>query len=75
MFDELQGEVAFWNGTSYGFIKADKGGNDVFFHVTELAPEHRVKRGDRLTFNVGPDQRNPAKHRALKVLLSGVKQT
>mgnify|MGYP001359626967 CR=1 FL=1 len=48
MFDELQGEVAYWNGASYGFIKPDKGGGDVFFHITELAPEHRVKKGDPL---------------------------
>ena len=69
MFDELQGEVAYWNGQSFGFIKPDNGGSDIFFHISELSPEHRVKRGDRVSFNLGPDQRNPGKHRALKVRL------
>ena len=69
LFDELQGEVAYWNGQSYGFITPDKGGSDVFFHITELAPSHVVKRGDRVSFTVGPDQGNPEKRRALKVRL------
>ena len=69
MFNELQGEVAYWNGASYGFIKPDIGGGDVFFHITEISPSHVVKRGDRVTFTLGPDARNPEKQRALKVRL------
>jgi cold shock CspA family protein len=69
MSEELQGEVAFWNSNSYGFIKPDKGGADIFFHVTELSPEHRVKKGDRVSFSIVPDQRNPEKLRATKVRL------
>ncbi|MGB8575833.1 MAG: cold shock domain-containing protein [Pseudolabrys sp.] len=31
---EHQGEVAFGNGNSFGFIKPDSGGSDVFFHIS-----------------------------------------
>ena len=34
--DVFYGQIEFWNGTSYGFIKPDRGGDDVFFHVSEL---------------------------------------
>ncbi|MGC2825490.1 MAG: cold shock domain-containing protein [Pseudolabrys sp.] len=61
-----QGAVGFWNGNSFGFIRADRGGSDVFFHVTELNGQH-VKRGDRVTYNIAPDQRNPTKFRAVQV--------
>ena len=37
MTDKLQGEVAFWNGNSFGFIKPDTGDQDVFFHVSDLS--------------------------------------
>ena len=69
MTDELQhDEVEFYNGTSYGFIKRDDGGADVFFHIAELAmPGKTVKRGDRVTFNIEPDIRKPNRHRAVKV--------
>ena len=40
----LQGDVVFWNGNSFGFIKPDTGDQDVFFHVTELPPHQSVQR-------------------------------
>jgi cold shock CspA family protein len=67
--EQLQyGEVEFYNGTSYGFIKRDDGGPDTFFHIAELAtPGKTVKRGDRVTFNIEPDIRKPSRMRAVKV--------
>jgi cold shock CspA family protein len=44
----LQGDVVFWNGNSFGFIKPDTGDQDVFFHVTDLPP-HQSVQGARLS--------------------------
>ena len=44
--DTLYGAIEFWN--SYGFIRPDHGGNDVFFHVSEIPEGQVVKRGDRV---------------------------
>lgn len=30
---DVYGVIEFWNGTSYGFIKPDRGGDDVFFRA------------------------------------------
>jgi CspA family cold shock protein len=65
--NRLQGEVVFWNGNSFGFIKPDSGDADVFFHVTELPPDQCVQRGDRVTFGVEPDPKKPSRSRAVKV--------
>lgn len=61
-----QGIVAFWNGASFGFIKPDRGGSDVFFHVTELNGQN-IKRGQRVSYTVAPGQRNPTRFRAVQV--------
>jgi cold shock protein len=62
-----QGEVEFWNGTSYGFIRSDAGQSDVFFHVTELPEGQSVKRGDRVTFDIERDKFKPDKTSAVRV--------
>ena len=67
MTDKLQGEVAFWNGNSFGFIKPDTGDQDVFFHVSDLPPQKSVQRGDRVTFGIEPDPKKPSRSRAVKV--------
>ena len=67
MSDELQhGTVSYWNGRSYGFIRSDAIGPDLFMHVTELNGQ-RVKMGDRVSYRTAPDQRNPAKSCAVAV--------
>jgi CspA family cold shock protein len=53
--NRLEGEVVFWNGNSFGFIKPDDGDSDVFFHVTDLPPHQSVQRGDRVSFNIEPE--------------------
>jgi cold shock protein len=65
--NKLQGEIAFWNGNSFGFIKPDSGDPDVFFHVADLRPHQPVPRGDRVTFGAEPDQKKPSRSRAVKV--------
>ena len=39
---DVYGVIEFWNGTSYGFIKPDRGGDDVFFRVSELPEGQQV---------------------------------
>ena len=51
----------------FGFIRPDGGSGDVFFHITKLPPGQRVQRGDRVTFDIAPDIKNPARSRAVQV--------
>ena len=71
--DIFYGEVEFWNGNGYGFIRPDCGGDDVFFYVAELQlPEGRqIKRGDRVAFDIDNDAFKPGKQRAVSVRLNG----
>jgi cold shock protein len=71
MTDEnrIQGEVVFFNGNSFGFIKPDSGDEDVFFHVSDLPPHQSVQRGDRVTFGIERDPKKPSRSRAVKVQL------
>jgi cold shock CspA family protein len=71
--DVFYGEVGFWNGNSYGFIRPDRGGDDVFFYVDELLlPEGpQIKRGDRVVFDIDNDTFKPGKQRAVCVRLNG----
>jgi cold shock CspA family protein len=70
--DVFYGEVEFWNGNSFGFIRPDRGGDDVFFHVSEVQlPDGREpRRGDRVTFDIAGDQHKPGKTRAVSVRLN-----
>ena len=63
------GEIAFWNGNSFGFIKPDRGDSgDLFFHVSELPEgQHDVHRGDRVQYDVDRDRYKPDKMRAVRV--------
>jgi cold shock CspA family protein len=63
------GEVAFWNGNSFGFIKTDAVGPDVFFHVSELPEGQDVRRGVRVEYTLSVDPFKPVKERAVQVRL------
>ena len=54
------GTVKFFNADrGYGFIKPDKGGPDVFVHITavERAGWNGLAEGQRITFDVEPDKK------------------
>jgi cold shock CspA family protein len=51
---EPHGTVTFW-GRSYGFIRPEGMGADLFVHVTRLNGQ-RVKRGDRVLLVKRRDQ-------------------
>ena len=67
MSDEIQhGTVSYWNGRSYGFIRGDAIGPELFVHLNELNGQ-RVNKGDRVSYRTAPDNRNPAKLQAVQV--------
>ena len=59
------GRIVFWNADrTYGFIKPDLGGDDVFFYYEEAED---IPHGARVTFSTGPDKFKPGRLRALQV--------
>ncbi len=55
----MQGTVKFFhNRKKYGFITPEDGGEDVFFHVSELEVES-VEEGDEVEFEVEEGDKGP----------------
>jgi cold shock CspA family protein len=52
-----QGQIIFLNeNAGYGFIRPDaQNESDLFFHVTQLPPDTRLGRGDRVSYEAVPD--------------------
>ena len=64
------GTVDHWNGNSFGFIKPDAGGGDLFFHVSELPEgQHDVHPGDRVEYDIDRNIYKPDKMRAVRITL------
>jgi CspA family cold shock protein len=54
-----QGKIKLYNEVKgYGFIKPDDGGNDVFFHVSDLREDDEIAGGKAVTFELGVDKRS-----------------
>jgi cold shock protein len=56
------GQVKFFNTTKgFGFIAPEGGGKDVFVHVTavQAAGLRGLNEGQRVSFDVEPDQKGP----------------
>lgn len=55
----------------FGFIKPDgaAGRNDLFFHATAVmgGSFEQLREGERVSFEVEPDPRNPTRQRAVRV--------
>ena len=67
----IYGQVKWFNAQKgFGFIEPDSGDQDVFVHVSVLqrAGVDTLRDGDRLSFEIEPDPKNPARHRAVNVL-------
>jgi CspA family cold shock protein len=48
-----EGTVKFFNETKgFGFITPSNGGQDIFVHITGLAPQVRIRENDRVSFEV-----------------------
>jgi CspA family cold shock protein len=63
----LTGRV-MWFGEKFGFLRADDGRRDLFFHKSALpAGILEVKAGERVTFILVPDPRRDGRVRAVNV--------
>ena len=60
LFNEVKG---------FGFIKPDDGGNDVFFHVSDLREDDEIVVGAAVTFEIGIDKKS-GKSKAVNVDLA-----
>ncbi len=66
----LQGTVKWFNAEKgYGFIAGDEGGDDVFVHFSAIQAEgyRKLTEGQKVSYEVEPDPKNPEKLRAINV--------
>ncbi len=67
----MNGTVKWFNETKgYGFISNDEGGDDVFVHFSAIVGEgfRTLSEGQKVTFDIEPDPKNPSKNRAINVV-------
>lgn len=59
----------FNNSKGYGFIENGDGGADVFVHYSAIQCDgfKSLKDGDKVTFDIEDDPKNPTKKRAVNV--------
>merc|ERR1712216_931308 len=61
-----KGVACRWNDRGFGFIRPNKGGEDVFCHVSGLQHGNMLREGDEVEFEVLFDERQ-GKYRAAEV--------
>ena len=63
------GTIATFNAPAgYGFIASADYGKDVFFHVSDVAAEHKPRRGEACTYALGAG--SDGRTKAISVILS-----
>ena len=69
----MTGTLARWqNKRGFGFIRPDDGGDDVFVHVNSIDIRQRIAAGLRVRFDVGLNEKNPARIEAKNVVATGL---
>lgn len=67
-----QGTVKWFNPEKgFGFIANSEGGDDVFVHFSAIQAEgfKTLNEGQKVTFDIEADPKNPAKMRAANVVV------
>ena len=65
-----KGTVKWFNAEKgYGFIAAEEGGDDIFVHFSAIVAEgyRKLKEGQKVSFEIETDPKNPEKLRAVNV--------
>ena len=65
-----QGTVKWFNSEKgYGFIAGDEGGDDVFVHYSAIQADgyRSLKEGQKVSYEMETDPKNPNKLRAINV--------
>ena len=59
----------FKDEKGYGFISNDEGGDDIFVHFSAIVADgyRKLKEGQKVSFEIEPDPKNPEKLRAMNV--------
>jgi CspA family cold shock protein len=65
-----QGIISFWNeDRGFGFVAPDDGSDSIFVHINAVEDEiiDSLPKGARVSFDIGPSKRDPAKMEAKQV--------
>ena len=68
------GTVKWFNAEKgYGFISNDEGGQDIFVHFSAIQVDgfRTLNEGQKVTFDLEPDPKDPSKNRAANVVVVG----
>ena len=71
MSGRVHGKVKWYrHEKGYGFLERDDGGPDVFVHISTLSRVgiDTLRDGDRLSFEIEADRKDPSRHRAANVV-------
>lgn len=68
------GTVKWFNAEKgYGFISNDEGGQDVFVHFSAIQSDgfRTLQEGQKVTYDLETDPKDPSKYRAANVVVVG----
>ena len=49
--------ITYFPDRGFGFLKLDRGGDDLFFHIRHVERQRELEAGARVQFEIGTDSR------------------